>query len=330
FSTEKELIIANYSNAYNVYMIATIPNTYITEETMNIRLMIYMLTVPLLLLCVLLIALIYRSIMIPINRITQVCSVDEQKPLNRLVGDSSPDEIGFLARTIDEKTTKNLKLLDELDQNDRRKRELELEMLQYQINPHFLFNTLNTFKWIAALNNAPVLSSGLSSLAGLLKSTLMKKDEFIPLREEISNLEYYCVIQDLRYVGRFHVNFAIDEHTRECQIPRFILQPLVENAIVHGIGNIDAVMEIDVSSKIENEVLHLHIDDNGVGFDVENVMDQAREHFTGIGLSNVDERLKLHYGEKFGLTITSRKGNGTCCHITLPVAEQKRQRNSDA
>lgn len=327
FTTETDgaagMAIYTYNAKYDVYTIATIPKTYITQGSVRIRFLIISVCILLASLSMLLSTLIYRSIVDPINCIIAACNVEKDQDLNLKINDTSPDELGFLARTIDNMTDEIMLLFQRLNYDDRRKRELELEMLQYQINPHFLFNTLNTLKWISTLNNVPVVSNGIDSLSCLLQSTLMKKDEFIPLQEEIANLKNYCNIQELRYVGRFEVEYLLHSDTLNCKVPRFILQPLVENSILHGTSDSDKLVHITVSSDVCDGMLTLTIRDNGTGFNVAAVRDKKDEHFTGIGLSNVDERLQLYYGRDSGLQLTSAEGVGTSCRIRIPLLAPK-------
>ncbi|MCL2699822.1 MAG: histidine kinase, partial [Defluviitaleaceae bacterium] len=203
--------------------------------------------------------------------------------------------------------------------DQRRKRELELAALQYQINPHFLFNTLNSLKWVAVINDAhSSVSEGITSLSKLLKNVLLSDDEMIPLHEELDNLAHYLTIQKIRYAGCFEVVSEIGEDVADSLIPRFILQPLVENAVLHGTEGGERRIVITVRCERTDNGVLLEIKDNGGGFDSENIKDSAKGRFSGIGLSNVDERLKLYFGDGNGLEILSGKGEGTVCRVIIP------------
>lgn len=198
------------------------------------------------------------------------------------------------------------------------KRQLELEMLQYQINPHFLFNTLNSLKFVAQMNDVPVLDEGISSLSSLLQHTLVRKQEIIPISMEIDNLKHYFNLQNIRYAGMFHVIYDLEEITLKYEIPRFVLQPLAENAIIHGtVKNREITITIK-SHLIENKFIELILQDDGSGFDPSILEIGKKERFSSIGLSNVDQRIKLHYGSQYGLIISSTSGKGTLCKILLP------------
>mgnify|MGYP000338073346 CR=1 FL=1 len=193
-----------------------------------------------------------------------------------------------------------------------------LELLKSQINPHFLFNTLNTLKWIATLNHVTPVSHGIDALSSLLQSTLIKKDELIPFDDELRNLKNYCDIQQLRYAGRFEMEYQIEDAAGYWTVPRFILQPLVENSILHGTADEDDFVTITVRATVSENLLTIHISDTGCGFDPSAIKEKNSERFSGIGLSNVDERMRLHYGNEYGLTIESAPGTGTQCILRIP------------
>jgi len=214
-------------------------------------------------------------------------------------------------------------LMDRRQADQVRRRELELEALQYQINPHFLFNTLNSFQWLAVINDVPVVAEGISSLSALLRSTIMKTDEFVPLSEELENLSNYFTVQKIRYGNSFDVCYEIDSKTKSQLLPRFVLQPLAENAIIHGTENMPESIMITVSSTLDGHGnMVIEIRDNGCGFSVFPGT-RGKERFSGIGVNNVVERLHICYGTDDRLQISSQPGKGTICRITIPLLDQK-------
>lgn len=139
---------------------------------------------------------------------------------------------------------------------------------------------------------------------------MIKSEEFIPLKEEIKNLSHYFSIQKIRYGDCFDDVYNIDERLRDYQVPRFILQPLAENAVLHGTHGGEQIVRITISAHIQgSETIVIAVQDDGKGFDMHNAV--LGEHFSGIGISNVDERLRLYYGNEYGLSIESRPGLGT-------------------
>ena len=156
------------------------------------------------------------------------------------------------------------------------------------------------------------------ALSSLLQSTLIKKDELIPFDDELRNLKNYCDIQQLRYAGRFEMEYQIEDAAGYWTVPRFILQPLVENSILHGTADEDDFVTITVRATVSENLLTIHISDTGCGFDPRAIKEKNSERFSGIGLSNVDERMRLHYGNEYGLTIESAPGIGTQCILCIP------------
>lgn len=312
------LTIFKYNTTYNVYLAATIPQAYITNGTRTINMMLIALAAVLVVVSVFLTLLVYRSVMHPIDNMVAACNAKSDEEIGLKINDPSPDELGFLARTIDNMVNEIGLLAQRWSDDQRKMRELELQTLQYQINPHFLFNTLNTLKWIATLNHVTPVSHGIDALSSLLQSTLIKKDELIPFDDELRNLKNYCDIQQLRYAGRFEMEYQIEDAAGYWTVPRFILQPLVENSILHGTADEDDFVTIIVRATVSENLLTIHISDTGCGFDPRAIKEKNSERFSGIGLSNVDERMRLHYGNEYGLTIESAPGNGTQCILRIP------------
>ncbi len=214
-------------------------------------------------------------------------------------------------------------------EDQKRKRELGFESLQYQINPHFLFNTLNTLKWIAVINDVPVLEDGISSLSSLLQNTLLHKDDAVSVDEEITNLKHYFTIQRIRYADSFNVIYNLDDSLLRYKVPRLILQPLAENSIIHGTakGLNHINITINCTDYDEDNIL-LELAEYGSGFDEKEVTSKQinsgkSSKFSGIGLTNVDERLKLYFGADYGLRIFSKIDEGTTIQIIIPKEWQK-------
>ena len=312
------LTIFKYNTTYNVYLAATIPQACITNGTRTINMMLIALAAVLVVVSVFLTLLVYRSVMHPIDNMVAACNAKSDEEIGLKINDPSPDELGFLARTIDNMVNEIGLLAQRWSDDQRKMRELELQTLQYQINPHFLFNTLNTLKWIATLNHVTPVSHGIDALSSLLQSTLIKKDELIPFDDELRNLKNYCDIQQLRYAGRFEMEYQIEDAAGYWTVPRFILQPLVENSILHGTADEDDFVTITVRATVSENLLTIHISDTGCGFDPSAIKEKNSERFSGIGLSNVDERMRLHYGNEYGLTIESAPGIGTQCILCIP------------
>ena len=320
---QSDVVIAMYNNNFGCYLVANIPGSYITKEAESINTALFWIAAALILLSLILTFIVYVSIVSPIRNIVAACNITSDEDLNVHINDPNKDELGFLSRTIDQMVDEIQLLMDRRQGDQVRRRELELEALQYQINPHFLFNTLNSFQWLAVINDVPVVAEGISSLSALLRSTIMKTDEFVPLSEELENLSNYFTVQKIRYSNSFDVCYEIDSKTKSQLLPRFVLQPLAENAIIHGTENMPESIMITVSSTLDGHGnMVIEIRDNGCGFSVFPGT-RGKERFSGIGVNNVVERLHICYGADDRLQISSQPGKGTICRITIPLLDQK-------
>lgn len=319
YKNEQVVLISAYNEAFDNYLITYFPYHYITNETTKINQKLILLAFVLITLCICLTLIVYTSIMQPIHQMVEKCNNISYDRLNTAINDPSPDELGFLSRTIDQMLYRihisNMKQA----QNEEQKRSLELSILQYQINTHFLFNTLNSLRVVAQMNSVPILEQGISSLSFLLQQTLVKKQEIIPLSQEIENLNHYFTIQGIRYAGMFDVKYKLENSSLSYEIPRFALQPLAENAIIHGTANVNMPITIFIESHFsDNNSLKIVIRDNGCGFNSNETKQTSKKCGSGIGVENVDQRIKLHYGTSYGLSVESHMGEGTICTLTLP------------
>ncbi len=319
YKNEQVVLISAYNEAFDNYLITYFPYHYITDETTKINQKLVLLAFVLITLCICLTLIVYTSIMQPIHQMVEKCNNISYDRLNTAINDPSPDELGFLSRTIDQMLYRihisNMKQA----QNEEQKRSLELSILQYQINTHFLFNTLNSLRVVAQMNSVPILEQGISSLSFLLQQTLVKKQEIIPLSQEIENLNHYFTIQGIRYAGMFDVKYKLENSSLCYEIPRFALQPLAENAIIHGTANANMPITIFIESHFsDNNSLKIVIRDNGCGFNSNETKQTSKKCGSGIGIENVDQRIKLHYGISYGLSVESHMGEGTICTLTLP------------
>ncbi|MDF2936791.1 MAG: histidine kinase [Paenibacillaceae bacterium] len=237
------------------------------------------------------------------------------------------DEIGRLAASFNAMMERIRGLLEETREMDRRKQELELKVLQSQIAPHFLYNTLACIGSLARQQRTGDVKETIRSLVGLLKLTFDRTTEFVRVEEELDGLLRYLQIQRMRYGDKFIFINQVEKDTMDLAILKLTLQPLVENAIFHGIVPSGRTGEIHIRSRIKGGKLVFYIRDNGVGMEREQLrlIREARngkpmaDRFTGIGVNNVHDRLRLHFGEPWGLRIRTIPGMGTVVAVRLPV-----------
>ncbi len=268
----------------------------------------------------------------PIERILQqvarISSGDFSHP--RLSADAQTDEIRQLEVQIAQMGDSIQRLMHEQLLREQEKRRLEVQMLQNQLNPHFLYNTLGSIRLMAALQGKTGIQNMIEALGRLLRANLAIQDELIPLDEELTLLDSYILIQNTAYKGKIvFCRGQFPSPAGRCLIPKFLLQPLVENAIVHGIVPRPQGGTITLDARVEGALLWIQITDTGVGMPPERAAQlenrlrapQPRPGAHGIGLWNTAYRLSLLYGSDASLTIQSRSGQGTTVLLRLPARE---------
>jgi two-component system sensor histidine kinase YesM len=215
------------------------------------------------------------------------------------------------------KTIRELMLDNEREQENKRKQDLLL--LQSQINPHFLYNTLDSIVWMCEMDDGPGAIKMTTALARFFRLGISRGSDILTLKDEAGHVESYLQIQKMRYGSRFEYSIVIEEGIRDALLLRLLLQPLVENALYHGIKPKDGPGRIEVTGHREGNNLVLIIRDDGVGMSGQ-VLERLKDHGTQvhIGLENVQERIRIFYGLEGGLTVTSTPGKGTEVRLTLP------------
>ncbi|WP_379319978.1 sensor histidine kinase [Paenibacillus puldeungensis] len=314
------LVTSSYIRSADWFLIGMIPKAFILAELTDMRRNIVALCVFTLLGSGGISMWIYFSISSPMRSLLQYAKRIRMGQLDTTIGTPYADEMGKLTETIDNMVERLKDLIYQVEAEQQAKREAELKMLQAQINPHFLFNTLNSLKWSAMLGGNQAVMEGLDSLSVLLQNTIMVKEEMIPLSQEIDNLNHYATIQRIRYGDSFSLHCDIPQELANYPVLKFLLQPIVENSIIHGTGEDGRRVDIQVTARLIEHKVRIVISDNGKGFDVEELQTQAssRSKLSGIGTQNVHERIVLHFGKAFGLDVCSIPGEGTKAEIILP------------
>ena len=265
-----------------------------------------------------------------------------QRQIERLgSGDFTPNpelewnnELGDIGRGINHMTQNITALMEKRIEDERQKQDLEYRMLQNQINPHFIYNTLGSIKWMATIQHASGIAEMTTALSRLLKSLSKGNERLVPLYEEFALINDYFTIQQYRYGGTItlEVEYIEDERlTHTCLIPRFTLQPLVENAIFHGIeprGQAGSILMRVIRDPDGSDVL-LYLQDDGVGMTPEQAAralsepgpEEAAAKFRHVGIWNVHRRLQYSFGEAYGLAIESAPGSGTTVIVRLPCRQ---------
>lgn len=273
-------------------------------------------------LCAMVSMMLSRQLFKPVRELNAAMGAVEEGKLETRLAVRSTDELGQLAGRFNRMTER---LGAHLEESVRRRQELsdaQIRMMQAQLNPHFLYNTLDTVKWMGKINNVPEVATVAADLADILRSSI-SGDEFVTLGEELTTLDRYVEIQSIRFPGKFRLEKDIDEAALDVQVPKLMLQPIVENAILHGFA--DTGGSIVVTARLEDTELELTVTDDGCGMSEESLRrfregGRAGEH---LGLRNVDAILRLHYGDAYGLRFPPVSGRGTCVAISLPVVRKE-------
>lgn len=244
------------------------------------------------------------------------------------------NEVSGISEIEELATTYNYMIKDinchikELVKTQKEKRKFEIYALQMQINPHYVFNTLSSIKFLIWQGNKDKSIEVLDSFILLLRNTISKTDEFITMKEEIDNLKHYVLINNTRYGDRIDVQYFIMPNCYDYLVPKLILQPFIENSFFHGFPSGEEG-RIEIFIKEENENLNIRIIDNGVGIesdkleDMKNSKKPSSKGLSGIGVNNVNDRIKLIYGNDYGISIKSEVGKGTEIIVLLPKQLKK-------
>ena len=231
------------------------------------------------------------------------------------------DELGRLSSRFNHMTDEYLSNLSRSVQRQKELNDTQLRMMQAQLNPHFLYNTLDTMKWLGVAHQVPQVATLATDLATILRAGI-SGNEFITLDDELELIERYLDIQTLRFEDRFTCEMDISERFRGCLVPKLLLQPLVENALIHGVANQDDGY-IKLWTEEQDGDLLLCVSDNGCGIPDDmlsrlnnKTCDMPQGH---LGLFNVSTIIRLHFGETYGISAESISGEGSCVRLRLPI-----------
>lgn len=241
--------------------------------------------------------------------------------------DESRDELGILNQAFNEICAEMREALNKVEKEQAEKRRAEIRMLQAQINPHFLFNTLDSLRFTSMMNNVPVVSDGLAAFSHLLRSSILKDNSYTPLHSELQTVEDYLTLQRIRCCETIVLKTEISEEAAKASVMRLLLQPIVENAVIHGIKE-NVPLTIRLKAWVGEETLYISIIDDGKGFDQEKAGEDGvpkSSKMSGIGLHNVKDRLYLSYKDRQSFSIGSVQGQGTEVQMTMPYTEWKEE-----
>jgi two-component system sensor histidine kinase YesM len=313
------------------YMVLAIPRDYYMRDITKLKNVIIPITFTTALLTALLSILVSRGITRPLRFLSGAMEDFGQGNFDINCQVDSEDEIGRLSHTFNQMVMDMNSLVNTVYEQKVMKQEAQMKSLQMQINPHFLYNTLDTINWMARIRHVDEIGDMVAALSNMMRYSLEKKS-FVRLGEEVKSLKDYIAIQNYRYRDKMVAEIEIDESLMSLYIPRLLIQPILENAIVHGIEEKLDKGHILVAARREDEDLYIQIMDDGVGMTEETMSHILREDYsmkksghTSIGVVNVNRRIQMIYGKDYGLLVQSVLGAGTKITIHIPAMEEDQE-----
>lgn len=324
FEGIRRKVIVNTISYTGWKLVGVIPYSLFRHEMINIRYFIGMVILLMAMMLIIINRVVTQRISRPILKLNNsVMEYEAGKKPEIYIGGSS--EIRHLGYSIQSSYEKSEKLMQEIvwEQNERRKS--ELDALQSQINPHFLYNALDSITWMIEGERNDEAAFMISQLAKLFRISLSKGHTIISVRDELQHAKSYMNIQRIRYKDAFSVTFDVDPELEEYCAVKLTLQPILENSINYGVDPMDDCGEIFIRVKKENDMLILSVEDNGIGMSQEEVSllltdsNRKRKHGSGVGLININNRVQILFGKEYGLLIESEPDEGTRVSIRIPA-----------
>lgn len=312
-------------------MITILPYSYVTDSIHNIARNVLLIVAISVVFCLLVSHFIWKGISEPLTKMLTLVKEIPNLDLRLYPAEKHLNELDYLTDAHQQILTKMKTMAEQIKHVEREKRKAEIKMLQAQINPHFLFNTLDSLRFTALMSNVPTLSDGLSALSRILRNSIIKEDSYISIMDEVKNIQDYLTIQKIRYGETIDFITDVPENCKHYRIMKFLLQPIVENSVIHGLSE-ELTICIHLSVRTEKDFVYITLKDNGKGFDVSQIYDSQNDTFkssklSGIGLNNVKQRLSLEYGKKQQFIIYSEEGTGTTISVIFPKIERKNNSN---
>ena len=274
--------------------------------------------------------IISESISKPIKQLGMITNQVAKGDLSVRSDIQNGAEVKVLSDSLNIMIEKLSNLIETVKSEQTSLREAELRLLQEQINPHFLYNTLDTIIWLAETNKSETVIDMVSSLSAYFRSSLSKGKNIVTLNDEITHVRSYLSIQKLRYGDILEYEINIPDELTYCRVPKITLQPLVENALYHGIKNKRGKGRIEIRGIFKDNSLILSIEDNGLGMKpdrlkqvIEGIYDNDENNKNFFGLYNVNKRIQLYYGTEFGIRMESIYGEGARVEVVIPFSTDK-------
>ena len=307
------------------------PKTYTATVKQSIEVVSLLTGILCLLLCLWTAWALSRYLSKPVHEMDEAMGRVEKGEYDVSIQTDASDEFARLAASFNRMTAEYRQNLARSVQRQKELNETQLRMMQAQLNPHFLYNTLDSIKWMGITNGVPQIGDITTDLAELLRAGI-SGDKLITLEEELELIERYVDIQSIRFEDSFTCEIDVEERFMHCVLPKLVLQPLVENSIIHGLaGKEDGYIKL--WAERDGEDLKLCVWDNGCGIPQE-VLDKLNSQDKTLpgghlGLNNVDRIIRLYYGDSYGITAHTYRGEGSCIELRLPMQIKGTERGTD-
>ncbi|MBA4493344.1 sensor histidine kinase [Paenactinomyces guangxiensis] len=324
----KKIIVIYDTLGVNKWKIAAVfPEEDILEKVNYIKFVTLLVIIVLMIVAIFLASLIAKFITRPISYLVSNMKKIHGGFLDLKLDIHGASEVGILYKGIRDLVVRVNRLLDQIRKEQETKRQLELAVMQAQMNPHFLYNTLYSIKGLCDMQLHKDASAMVTALSNFFRISISKGQEIITVQEEIDHISNYLFIQEMRYGDDFSYEIDVEPHILKCRMIKLTLQPLVENAIYHGVKQKRGAGRIQVKGYQTGNDLCFEVRDNGAGMAEEKLEEIRGGLITndprklGFGVRSVHERIQIHFGKSYGLRIDSKKGEGTVARIIIPLAE---------
>lgn len=332
------MVVYQQSSTANWTLVGVIPQKYFTDSLKNLIYMMMLMLIVIAIVAVAIASFLAKRFTNPIINMKQGMKLVEKGDLTVTIQPDGTDELAELSGSFNHMVMKIRKLVDSIYEKQELLRKSEFKALQAQINPHFLYNSLDSIIWLLRMERTDEAIVILQNLIVLFRIFLSKGHEVIPVRQEVRHLDSYLQIQSMRYSRKFTYTVDVPEEYKDFYTLKLILQPLVENSIYHGMSAEHGSIHIHISLIMGKDTLTFRVEDTGQGMSEEqlerlreSIQVQAKkeedvltssEKEGGYGLQNVNERIKIYFGAQYGLSIESKQGEGTTVNVVIPKIQE--------
>ncbi|MCQ6563826.1 cache domain-containing sensor histidine kinase [Paenibacillus mendelii] len=326
---QRMLVSSTYSDATGWRFVSLDPLSSIQSNSNKYRNLTIGIGLLALIIALIISTFVSRRITKPIRTLQQKMKKVQNGDFNIQLDVQSTDEVGQLTQSFNRMTEEIHTLVNHVYKSDIIQKEAQLKALHSQINPHFLYNTLDSINAIAVIEEVPVLAQMTKMLSDMFRYSISTGEQIVPLQEELKQVVRYVEIQQIRYDDKFKLVVNIPDHLLSYPIPKLTLQPIVENAIYHGLEMLPGEGQIQITGYESSSHMILEVSDNGPGIpaptllSIQNNLQGKAPDTEHIGLANVQERIQLHFGPDCGITLQSKLGEGTTVTYKLPLADYK-------